>query len=390
MMNQKAEASNYATPLTNRLQSIDALRGFVMVLMLVDHIRETFYLHRQVSDPVDIFVTSPELFYTRLTSAICAPVFIWLTGLSAWLYSQKHSKIETSKFLLKRGAFLIFLELTLIVFLWAGKYPPDMFFLQVIWCIGLCMMALAGLIFLPSLLLLPIGIIIVGGHNVLDGFSLGEDSPFYVIWAVLYQREVINFDFITFRTSYPVLPWIGVILLGFLAGPWFSNNTSPAKRREKMLAFGVIGLFLFTAIRFLNFYGDSPWVNTEDFPTTLMSFLSLTKYPPSFMFNLSMLSLGLLFLALFEKYQSSKSTQIMSHFGAAPMFFYALHLAVLKLLYVIAFTINGPTDGIYLAFPNVGYIWITFAVLTYLLYFPTRWFAEYKQKNKHIPWLKYF
>ena len=149
----------------NRLKSIDALRGFVMVIMLVDHVRETFYLHRQVSDPVDVFTTSPELFYTRLTSAICAPVFIWLTGLSAWLYSQRHSKFETSKFLVKRGAFLVLLELTLIVFLWAGKYPPDLFFLQVIWCIGLCMIALAGLIFLPTKLLLTIGIIIAVSYT---------------------------------------------------------------------------------------------------------------------------------------------------------------------------------------------------------------------------------
>ena len=149
-MTQTNGTSTPVASMTDRLQSIDALRGFVMVLMLVDHIRETFYLHRQVADPMDALATSPELFYTRLTSAICAPVFIWLTGLSAWLYSQKHSASETSRFLLKRGAFLVLLELTLIVFLWAGKYPPDMFFLQVIWCIGLCMIALAGLIYLTS------------------------------------------------------------------------------------------------------------------------------------------------------------------------------------------------------------------------------------------------
>jgi hypothetical protein len=121
-----------------------------------------------------------------------------------------------------------------------------------------------------------------------------------------------------------------------------------------------------------------------------MSFLSLTKYPPSFMFNLSMLSLGLLFLALFEKNKNSKFTLIMSHFGAAPMFFYALHLAVLKLLYVAAFSVYGPSDGVYLAFPSVRYLWFTFTILAFILYFPTRWFAEYKQANKHIRWLKYF
>ncbi|MDG2140109.1 MAG: heparan-alpha-glucosaminide N-acetyltransferase domain-containing protein [Gammaproteobacteria bacterium] len=375
---------------THRLQSIDALRGFVMVLMLVDHIRETFYLHKQVSDPVDALATSPELFYTRLTSAICAPVFIWLTGLSAWLYSQKHSTSETSKFLLKRGVFLVFLELTLIVFLWAGKYPPDMFFLQVIWCIGLCMIALAGLIYIPSSLLIAIGLTIVIGHNILDDFRLGEDSTFYVMWAILYQREVLDFDFIVLRTSYPVLPWIGVIILGFVAAPWFFKNTSSADRKKRMFIMGFIGLVLFCVVRFLNFYGDSPWENTGRFSTTLISFLSLTKYPPSFLFNLSTLSLGLLFLALFERYQGNRFTHIMSMFGAAPMFFYAFHLAVLKLLYVITLAIYGPSDGIYLAFPSIGYIWGTFLVLVFLLYFPTRRFGNYKQANKHISWLKYF
>ena len=382
--------SNQSPILNNRLQSIDALRGFVMVLMLVDHVRDTFYLHLQVSDPVNIFETSPELFYTRMISAICAPVFIWLTGLSAWLYSQKHSKIETSKFLLKRGFFLVFLELTLIVFLWAGKYPPDMFFLQVIWCIGLCMIALAGLIFLPPGLLVLIGITVVAGHNILDGFRLNEDSFFYVVWAVLYQREVLDFNLVVFRTSYPLLPWIGVITLGFVAGPWFSNNKSPAYRQGKMLTFGVIGLLLFCVLRFLNFYGDAPWINTGQFSTTLMSFLSLTKYPPSFMFNLSMLSSGLLFLVLFEKYHKHKFIQVMSRFGAAPMFFYALHLAVLKLLYVIAYSVYGPTDATFFAFPSVRYIWLVFAILVAVLYWPTKRFAKYKQENKHIVWLKYF
>ena len=188
-MISKEAGFSQSSVLSDRLGSIDALRGFVMILMLVDHMRETFYLHAQVSDPVDALTTSPELFYTRLTSAICAPVFIWLTGLSAWLYSQKHSKTETSKFLLKRGIFLVFLELTLIVFLWAGKYPPDMFFLQVIWCIGLCMILLAGLIFLPPLALVLLAVSIVAGHNLLSGFRVEEGASFYVLWAVLYKKS---------------------------------------------------------------------------------------------------------------------------------------------------------------------------------------------------------
>lgn len=376
--------------LSDRLGSIDALRGFVMILMLVDHMRETFYLHAQVSDPVNVFTTSPELFYTRLTSAICAPVFIWLTGLSAWLYSQKHSKTETSKFLLTRGIFLVFLELTLIVFLWAGKYPPDMFFLQVIWCIGLCMIVLAGLIFLPppALLLLAVGI--VAGHNLLSGLRVEEGSSFYVLWAVLYQREVLEVGSLVFRTSYPVLPWVGVIALGYTAGPWFSKGFPSVQRQRKLTTYGVVGLFLFFIVRYLNFYGDSPWITGEEITTTLMSFLSLTKYPSSFLFNLLMISLGLLLLVLFEKFQDRKVSQVMSDFGAAPMFFYAFHLAVLKIIYTIAYSIYGPSDGVYLSFPSVGYIWLASAILITALYAPTRWFAQYKQANKHVEWLRYF
>lgn len=388
---QSIERNTSAIPLAKRrLVSIDALRGLVMVIMLIDHIRETFYLHLQVSDPVDVYTTSPALFYTRFASAICAPVFIWLTGLSAYLYAQKHSRKETAAFLLKRGVFLVFLEVTLVVFLWAGKYPPDLFYLQVIWCIGLCMIALAGLIYLPPRLLLTMGIFIVAGHNLLHGFKLSPEDTFYILWAILYQREVIDFGGFVIRTSYPVLPWIGVIALGYICGPWFSNKLPTADRQKKLLTYGAMGLFLFFAIRLMNVYGDYAWINTGEFKTTMMSFLSLTKYPPSFMFNLSMLSLGLLCLLLFEKNQQSKFTRIMSHFGAAPMFYYILHLAVLKMLYFIGYSIYGPTDGKYLSFPGVGSIWLAFAVLTALLYFPTRWFADFKQRNRHINWLKYF
>ena len=384
------ENSNDTQKLKTRLISIDALRGLVMVIMLIDHVRETFYLHLQVSDPVDVYTTSPSLFFTRFASSICAPVFIWLTGLSAALYSQKHSRAETAAFLLKRGLFLVFLEVTLIVFLWTLKYPPNMFYLQVIWCIGLCIIALAGLIYLPSRALIIIGIANVAGHNLLDGFKIEADSPFYVIWAILYQREVLEIGGFVARTSYPILPWIGVIVLGYVIGPWFAQSFSAALRRRQLMFFGLAGVALFLIIRGLNFYGDYPWIYTGEFLTTLMSFLALTKYPPSFMFSLSMLSLGLLCLVLFEKNQDHKFTQIMSHFGAAPMFYYILHLAVLRVLYVIAYLTVGPTDGKYVSFPSVGYIWLAFLFLTIALYYPTRWFAAFKQRNRHISWLKYF
>lgn len=391
-MSQSIESNKDEQAIMNkRLISIDALRGFVMVIMLIDHVRETFFLHMQVGDPVDVTTTSPELFFTRWASSICAPVFIFLTGLSAYLYSTKHTKEETSAFLFKRGLFLVILELTLVVFLWTGKYPPDRYYLQVIWCIGFCMIALSGLLYLPRSFQLTLGLIIVAGHNLIDGFKVEADSTFFIPWAILYQREVFDIlPGIDARTSYPILPWIGVIMLGYYLGPWFSKNVSPVIREKKLLVTGFVGLILFFIIRYANFYGDFPRINTGETITTIMSFLALTKYPPSLLFNLSMLSVGLLLLVLFEKYEDNKLTKIMADFGAAPMFYYVFHLAVLKTLYLIAITINGPTHGKYFSFNNVGDIWIAFFIFTFLFYFPTRWFARYKQRNKHIKWLQYF
>ena len=361
-----------------------------MILMLLDHVRETFYLHLQVSDPVNVFETSPELFYTRFVTFICAPVFIYLTGLSAWLFMKKNSRNETSKFLLKRGLFLILMEITVINFLWGGQYPPEMFFLQVIWCIGICMIFLSLLIFLKPRLILLIGILIICSHNYFLDFTVSSESIFYIPWAILYQREVVEFSGFIFRTSYPVLPWFGVIAIGYSSGIWFSKDKLPSYRKRKMLAYGLAGIMLFLVLRSVNVYGDAAWINTADFQTTLMSFLSLSKYPPSFLFNLLMISLGLLVLLFCEKFQDNKLMKVLSQIGSAPMFFYVLHLAVLLIIYKICYFIFGPNQGEYFSLPNVASLWITFIALSIALYYPTKWFAIYKHSNKNIKWLKYF
>jgi uncharacterized membrane protein len=195
-----------ASVVTNtRMLAIDALRGFVMVCMLVDHVRETFLLHRQVTDPIDALSVTPDLFFTRLLSEICAPVFIFLTGLSAYLYSQKHTLNETSVFLLKRGVFLVLLELTFVCFAWTAEFPPKTLWLQVIWCIGICMIVLAGLLHFKRSWLIVLGVAIVAGHNLLDGVVLGPDSPFFVPWSILHQRVFIDItEFTRARTTYPV------------------------------------------------------------------------------------------------------------------------------------------------------------------------------------------
>ncbi|BBP65302.1 membrane protein [Pseudomonas sp. Cab53] len=374
-----------------RMLAIDALRGFVMLLMLVDHVRETFLLHRQVSDPIDALSVPPDLFFTRLLSTLCAPVFIFLTGLSAWLYSQKHTAGETSVFLLKRGLFLVVLELTFVCFAWTAEFPPKTLWLQVIWCIGICMITLAVLLHLKRSWLIVIGVAIVAGHNLLDGIVLGPDSPFFVPWSILHQRAFIDLtEFTRARTTYPVLPWIGVILLGWAIGPWFARQVDPAVRVRRLLQVGIGLLVAFVVIRYLNVYGDKPWVQTGDALRTAMSFLSATKYPPSLMFLLPTLGVGLILLALFEKAQARGTIALLAVYGGAPMFFYLLHLYVLKALYLLAVAFWGTNQGAYFGFDHLPLVWVCSVLLGVALFFPTRWFAELKQRRRDIALLKYF
>ncbi|MGY1447992.1 DUF1624 domain-containing protein [Pseudomonas chlororaphis] len=373
-----------------RMLAIDALRGFVMLCMLVDHVRETFLLHRQVTDPIDALSVTPDLYFTRMLSEICAPVFIFLTGLSAWLYSQKHSLGETSVFLLKRGLFLVFLELTFVCFAWNAEFPPKTLWLQVIWCIGICMIVLAGLLHFKRSWLIVLGVAIVAGHNLLDDVVVGPESPFFVPWSILHQRVFIDItEFTRARTTYPVLPWIGVILLGWAIGPWFGKDVQPAARISRLLKVGVGLLVAFVFIRYLNVYGEKPWVQTGDALRTFMSFMSAKKYPPSLMFLMPTLGLGLILLAYFEKVQARWSTAQLAIYGGAPMFFYLLHLYVLKAMYLVAVAIWGANQGTYYGFDNLSGVWLWSLILGVLLFFPTRWFAGLKQRRRDIAILKY-
>jgi len=385
---QTAPASMAAA--NTRLIAIDALRGLVMLFMLVDHVRETWFLHMQVTDPVDANTVDPALFFTRLLSTFCAPTFVALTGLSAWLYGQSHSKAETSRFLLKRGLFLIFLELTFVGFAWTAQFPPTGFWLQVIWAIGISMVVLAGLLHIPRPWQFALGLAIVCGHNLLDGIQLAPGDAGYVPWAILHQRSVIDLGGGMFaKTTYPVLPWIGVILLGYAAGPWFGKRADAGQRHRRLLITGVGLLIGFIIIRYANFYGDKPWFMAEDGLRTAMSFLSLTKYPPSLLFLLPTVGTGVLLLVLFEKHQNSRLMPWLALFGGAPMFFYLLHLYVLKALYLGAVAIYGLNKGAVFGVDNVSTVWLWSLALLLPLYYPTRWFAQLKQRRKDIWWLKY-
>lgn len=377
---------------SQRLQAIDALRGLVILIMMVDHVRETFYLHHQVPDPMLIPGTETSLFFSRILAHLCAPVFIVLTGLSAYLYQAKNNSLAmTREFLIKRGLFLIFLELVVINFAWTGKFPPDVIYLQVIWAIGLSMLALAALIGLPQKLLWIISIVIIFGHNVLDQVSF-ENVPFIQnLWFILHERGWIEFgNLIRIRTSYPVLPWIGVITLGYCIGSSvFASSQQNQSRNTKLLIFGFSSIALFLLLRVINVYGDHVWTVMPTWTETFMSFMNLTKYPPSLFFILWNVGIGLVLLVCLQKIETKPWIKPLIIFGSVPMFFYIVHLYVLKALYLLVVAFLGKNHGDYFGVDSVSTLWWIAIILSIILYPLMVKFSDYKHKNKHIAILKY-
>jgi uncharacterized membrane protein len=381
-----------AVALRQRLLSIDALRGLVILFMLLDHTRETFLLHRQVGDPMNIDTTEPALFFSRTLAHLCAPVFVLLTGMSAWLYGQKYQgRRAVSAFLFKRGLFLVVLEVTLVHFAWTFQWPPGLLYLQVIWAIGVSMIALAALVWLPRPLLITLALVLIAGHNLLDGVHFTPGSAAQAAWSILHERSFIEVsDTLRIRVTYPVLPWIGVIALGYGLGPWFSTTVLPAVRQRYLLLAGVGALLGFVLLRALNGYGDKPWQAYDSGVQSVMSFFNVTKYPPSLLFLALTLGIGLLLLLAFERAGHKRWISMLAVFGAAPMFFYLLHLYVLKLIHVACVALFGLNHGNYFGFDSVGAVWAVALVLPLALYVPVRWFAALKARRRDITWLKYF
>lgn len=375
----------------DRLQAIDALRGLVILIMMLDHVRETFYLHHQVTDPMLIPDTEGFLFFSRTLAHLCAPIFVVLTGLSAYLYQAKYNSLAmTRQFLLKRGLFLIFLELVIINFAWTGQLPPDIIYLQVIWAIGLSMVALSLLIGFSKKWLWVISLIIIFGHNLLEHVSFSQTPVLQNLWLILYERGWIELGEIRLRTSYPVLPWIGVITLGYCVGSrLFDSKQDSGRRNTALLNIGMVSIGLFFILRLINIYGDQAWSVMPSLLETIMSFFNLTKYPPSLLFTLFNVGMGFILLALLDKVQSKAWVKPLVVFGSVPMFFYIIHLFVLKALYVIAVAIWGTTQDKYFGVNHVVSLWLITLILSVILYPLVLKFSEFKHKNKQITFLKY-
>jgi uncharacterized membrane protein len=378
-------------PRAARTQSIDVLRGCVMVLMLLDHARDFFVgIGRS---PTNLATTTVPLFFTRWVTHFCAPAFVLLAGVSAQLYAQKHGLPAARRFLVTRGLWLVLLELTLVRFAWIPDPFFHFFLLQVIWVLGWSMVALAGLSYLPRSVVVGVGAAIVLGHNFLDVFDRGSFGRLEPLWNLIHERAMLRHGTRAAFVSYPLLPWIGVIALGFGLGGWFAK---PAPERQRLLLrAGLLATLGFVALRALNVYGDpKPWSVQSSSVFTLLSFLNCEKYPPSLAFLLMTLGPILLVLWLFERTSRPLPAKLVT-LGRVPLFFYVAHLYLLRFAAApLAFARFGPS-----AFkPPPGHagspelpLWTAYlalAVVLLILYPACRWFAR-KKAESASPWLSY-
>lgn len=281
--------------LTGRITSIDMLRGIVMVLMALDHVRDYFGVPGV--SPTNLAQTTLPLFLTRWITHICAPVFFLLTGTAAFLSLGRKSTAELSRFLVTRGAWLILLEVTVIRCLgFQFNFDYQVTLLVVIWALGWAMIALAALVWLPVPAVLGFGVVMIAGHNLLDGVR-----SVHPLWVMLHsQGFLVNKPGFVVFVAYPLIPWIGVTAVGFALGQIY--RWSPERRQTFLLRAGIGLAAAFIALRVTNFYGDpAHWAPQASRALTIVSFLNVTKYPPSLLFLLMALGPALLILRAFER-----------------------------------------------------------------------------------------
>jgi uncharacterized membrane protein len=386
-----------------RISSIDMMRGIVMVIMALDHARDFFHLGGFSYNAADMATTTPALFFTRWITHFCAPTFVMLAGTSIYLSTQRKTKKDLSIFLITRGVWLIVLEIVVLRFSFFFNFYYDVTILQTIWVIGASMICMALLIHLSYHALLAIGVTLILAHNIADYFVLAPGDDLFPLWAVLRQSGVFQ---LTGENAiivlYPLLPWLGIMILGYCLGKVYSNHFRPEQRQSLLFGIGLTAIVLFVVLRALNIYGDpAPWSAQKNWTFTVMSFLNTTKYPVSLLYTLMTLGPVLIILSRMEKMNVSSVNPFII-FGRVPLFYYVVHFYILhgvalllhlnksgKSLSDIDLHFNSSFGGIT---PDAGYslgwayvAWITVVIFLYPF---CRWYNRYKSTH-HSWWLSY-
>jgi uncharacterized membrane protein len=349
-----------ATRLTGRVASVDVLRGLVMVLMALDHVRD-YFGYGDIS-PVDVERASAALFLTRWVTHICAPTFVFLAGTSIFLQLQRKTKAEISRLLITRGAWLCILECTAVHMLWTFNFRWNTQLLEVIWVIGISMMLMAGIIQLPMRAVVLLGAVLVVGHNALDKLTVASFGGYGWLWQVLHVQGFVTDDpsKLPILVAYPLIPWPGVMAVGYAFGAVLLKE---AKIRDLwMLRTGLLSLLAFVVLRFSNLYGDlRSWAVQADPVRTIMSFFNVTKYPPSLLFLLVTLGLSMLLMAGIELAQAkgrlAAPMKAFSVFGRVPFFYFLLHILVAHSLALILAFAMGKNWQWFVTEPFQGGVW---------------------------------
>ena len=388
-----------------RLSSIDALRGAVMIIMALDHVRDFFHVGAMSFSPTDLTRTWPILFFTRWITHFCLPVFMFAAGMGAFLLGQRNrTKHQLSWFLWTRGVWFIVLELTVMQLAYTFNFSFTLVFLLILWVFGICMIAMAWLIYLPTRWLAALSVVVIVFHNCLDGIDADRFGSFAWLWNLLHQPGPFSVAGRQVLAPYTFLPWIAVLAAGFCFGQVLLLE--PATRRRIMLSVGLVLTILFVAVRAINRYGDpAPWAHQKSAVFTVLSFLNCTKYPGSLDFLLMTLGPSLLVLAFLDPLKFKPGNPLIV-FGRVPMFYFVLHFYLIHALALLAAWIRyGSSAATFMfhtlpsmggpqqLFPaNFGYslgavygVWL----LTVVLLYPVcRWFARVKATRSDW-WLSY-
>jgi uncharacterized membrane protein len=378
-----------------RMVFIDALRGLVIILMALDHVRDFF--GPAPFGALDLAHTTPAWFLTRYVTHFCAPVFIFLAGTSAWLYGQNVTPRELTRYLLMRGLWLVFLEISVNSLSWGALLVGNVV-LQVLWALGVSMIVLAGLAKLPRPLILAFALALIGGHNLLDGWHASDFGPWRWVWLLLHEQGFLasGIGKSGVFVFYPLLPWLGVMALGYWAAPLLQTDASVRQRR--LLLAGAALLLLMLALRLGNWYGDpQPWSQQARGDVfSLMSLINFQKYPPSLLYLCVTLGLGAWLLALMARIPPAR-LQWLLVYGRVPMFFYLVHMPLIHIGahvwawcrygQLAAWNMSGakaPPDYE----PSLLFVYGVWGLYLFGLYFLCRWYGEVKRRRPG-GWLRY-
>jgi uncharacterized membrane protein len=381
-----------------RIRSIDLLKGLVMIIMALDHTRDYFHASAYLFDPADPTQTSLPIFFTRWITHFCAPAFSFLAGLSAFMAGKRKSRSQLSGFLLKRGLWLIFIELTFVNFAWYFDIHFRTFGLLVIWALGISMIVLAALVHLPRKAILVFSCLLIFGHNLLD--SVHFDGLW---WSMLHELTFYKLPGdAQLLVAYPIIPWIAVMALGYCFGTYYEPSFGSGRRKKLFNTIGLAALLLFIIGRWVSIYGNpTPWKHYSTISQNIISFLNPDKYPPSLLYLLMTLGVVLVFLANSEKLRGGL-VNFFSTFGRVPFFYYILHLYLIHGVAVIFAWLSGfGWDKLILStwisfdehVKGYGFsLWVVYAVwigVVLCLYPLCKMFDNYKQRHKEKWWLSY-